>query len=211
MRKDAKFESKRTDLQRWHRIEIGPGVTPEQAIAAFKALPEVEVAEPNYQYHLAVLPNLPENSTDPDYSQQWHLANTRVPEAWQYLRDQGINPGGRRDVVVAVIDTGVDYNHADLRGNLWINSSEIPGNGIDEDGNGFIDDIHGCSVVSDPRSHSGDPIDQHGHGTHVAGIIAAQAHNQAGGVGIAFNTQIMAIRAAQIGGRWALRFPVPAV
>ena len=105
--------------------------------------------------------------------------------------------GGKRDVVVAVIDTGVDYNHEELVGNIWTNAREIPGNGIDDDGNGFVDDIHGCSVVSDSRSHAGDPIDLHGHGTHAAGIIAATAFNLKGGVGVAFNVQIMAIRAAQ--------------
>ncbi|MCP4709214.1 MAG: S8 family serine peptidase, partial [Planctomycetes bacterium] len=109
-------------------------------------------------------------------------------------------PGGLRDVIVAVVDSGVDYLHQDLVGNMWTNGGEIPGNDIDDDNNGFVDDIHGCSVVSDSRSHSGDPVDLNGHGTHVAGIIASQAFNQHGGVGVAYNVQIMAIRSAQYSG-----------
>lgn len=101
---------------------------------------------------------------------------------------------------MAVIDTGVDYNHPDLAANIWVNSREIPGNGIDDDGNGFVDDVHGCTVVGNSSSHSGNPMDDHGHGTHVAGIIGAQAGNSNGVVGVAYNCQIMAIKAAQYSG-----------
>jgi subtilisin family serine protease len=127
--------------------------------------------------------------------QQWHLAAAKVPEARAYLISQGKDPGGSRDVVVAVIDTGVDYNHPDLAGNMWFNSQEIPGNGWDDDGNGYADDIYGVNVVS----NTGNPMDDQGHGTHVAGIIAAAA-NGAGGEGVAYNVRIMAIKAAQASG-----------
>ncbi len=98
--------------------------------------------------------------------------------------------------MVAVIDTGVDLNHPDLAANLWTNSREVPGNGVDDDGNGYVDDVHGVDVIV----NSGNPSDDHGHGTHVAGIIAAQANNGIGGVGVAYNVQIMPIKAAQYSG-----------
>ncbi len=103
-------------------------------------------------------------------------------------------------ITVAVIDTGVDYNHPDLAANMWVNTQEIPDNGVDDDNNGFVDDIHGAAVVSESFSHSGDPDDDHGHGTHVAGIIASTGANGVGGVGVAFNSKIMAIKAAQYSG-----------
>ena len=134
--------------------------------------------------------------TDPLYTQQWHLNAARVQEAWDYLESQGKPAGGSRDVVVAVIDTGVDFTHLDLAANMWVNSREIPGNGIDDDGNGYVDDVHGIDCITS----SGNPQDDHGHGTHVAGIVAAQAGNGLGGVGVAFNVQIMAIKAAQYSG-----------
>jgi subtilisin family serine protease len=144
------------------------------------------------------LSSLPDSAGDPLYDLQWHLGAANIPAAWQWLEDHGLPPGGNRDIIVAVIDTGVDFNHPDLAANMWTNSREIAGNGLDDDGNGFADDIHGVNVVS--NIHSGDPMDDHGHGTHVAGIIAAQAGNSRGGVGVAYNVQIMAIKAAQYSG-----------
>jgi hypothetical protein len=138
----------------------------------------------------------PAQITDPLYGQQWHLTAAHVPQAWQWLADHGLPPGGSRDIVVAVIDTGVDLNHPDLAANLWTNSREIPGNGVDDDGDGYVDDVHGVDVIT----NSGNPMDDHGHGTHVAGIIAAQANNGIGGVGVAYNVQIMPIKAAQYSG-----------
>lgn len=184
------------DLSRWHRMRIRGGKRNlQKAIEQLQANPAVEFAELNYKRRLAQV-GLPDASTDPRYGDQWHLAAVHAPEAWQFLADRGINPGGSHDVVIAVIDTGVDLTHPDLAGNIWTNSGEIPGNGVDDDGNGYVDDVHGVNVIT----NSGNPTDDNGHGTHVAGIAAAQAYNGQGGVGVAFNTQIMAIKAAQYSG-----------
>jgi subtilisin family serine protease len=214
------------DLTRWYRAVLADEQADVYAVVqALSEAPSVEYAEPDYLRKLAEEPgsrgareqgstgasergNTREFSstpqhlrtlaqiTDPLYAQQWHLSATNVPQAWQWLADHGLPPGGNRDIVVAVIDTGVDLNHPDLTANLWTNSREIPGNGVDDDGNGYVDDVHGVDVIV----NSGNPMDDHGHGTHVAGIIAAQANNGIGGVGVAYNVQLMAIKAAQYSG-----------
>lgn len=158
--------------------------------------PESQTTEPTGTSNASTL-SLPGSTTDPLYDQQWHLAATHVPEAWAYLETQGLPAGGSRDVVVAVIDTGVDYTHPDLAANIWVNPLEFNGiAGVDDDGNGYVDDIHGADTVYP----DGNPMDDHGHGTHVAGIIAAQADNGIGGVGVAYNVQVMPIKAAQYSG-----------
>lgn len=199
--KPFKGAAEREDMFRWYKIKLPKGIDEEELLIQLQADPDVEDAELNYEWQLSALPD---TATDPGYVDQWYLENIRIREAWQFLEDNGINPGGSRDVVVAVIDTGVDYTHEDLVGNIWTNGGEISGNEIDDDNNGFVDDVHGCSVVSDSRSHSGDPIDLNGHGTHVAGIIGATGFNGNGGVGVAFNVQIMAIRSAQYSGALAI-------
>jgi subtilisin family serine protease len=114
--------------------------------------------------------------TDPLVAQQWHLNAVNAPAAWQWLSDRSLPPGGARSIVVAVIDTGVDYNHQDLAANMWTNGSEIPGNGIDDDRDGYVDDVHGANMITP----SGNPMDDHGHGTHVSGIAAGVANNGGG-------------------------------
>ena len=141
---------------------------------------------------------IPPPGQDPLRHDQWHLGAVHAVEAWNYLESLGLPPGGARDIVVAVIDTGVDYTHQDLAANIWTNSREIPANGVDDDGNGYVDDVHGIDATN--AGQAGNPMDDHGHGTHVAGIIAAQAGNGVGGVGIAYNVQIMALKAAQYSG-----------
>jgi len=148
---------------------------------------DVQYAEPNYVVQTCLTPN------DPAFGDLWGLHNTGqsggtadadidAPEAWE------IETGG--DVVVAVIDTGVDYNHVDIAANMWRNPGETPGDGIDNDGNGYVDDVYGIDTSSDDS----DPFDQHYHGTHVAGTIAAVGNNAAGAVGVCWRARIMALR-----------------
>jgi subtilisin len=110
------------------------------------------------------------------------LDQVKAPEAWS----QGYTGNG---IVVAVVDSGVDYNHVDLSQNIWTNSKEIPGNGVDDDGDGYVDDVHGWDFVN----NDSDPNDENGHGTHVAGTIAA-ANNGVGVTGVAYNAKIMPVR-----------------
>src|SRR5262249_38252298 len=122
---------------------------------------------------------------DPFFSQQWALAHDSVlgtAEAWQQSTGAG--------AVVAVLDTGADMTHPDLQGALWTNPGEIPGNGIDDDHDGYVDDVHGADIVN----HDGDPTDDEGHGTHVAGIIAARAGNGIGGAGLAPDAKLMIVK-----------------
>ncbi|MGB3493119.1 MAG: S8 family peptidase [Elainellaceae cyanobacterium] len=132
-------------------------------------------------------------TADPDFSELWGLdnqgqtggtvdADIDATEAWDISTGQ--------DVVVAVIDSGVDYTHPDLAQNMWVNTGETPNNGIDDDGNGFVDDYYGYDFANDDS----DPFDDDGHGTHVAGTIAAVGDNDIGVVGVAPNAKIMALK-----------------
>jgi subtilisin family serine protease len=112
----------------------------------------------------------------------WGLDGVNAPEAWA----QGYTGQG---VVVAVVDSGVDYNHSDLSGNIWVNSGEIADNGVDDDGNGFIDDVRGWDFFDGDN----DPMDSDVHGTHIAGTIAAE-NNGFGVTGVAYNATIMPVR-----------------
>lgn len=132
---------------------------------------------------------------DPLRDRQWALASggpLGAPAAWAQSR------GAR--IVVAVVDTGVDLGHPDLAGRLWTNPGEIPANGRDDDGDGYVDDVHGADV----RARTGRPGDRHGHGTRVAGIVAAAQGNGIGGSGLAPRAQVMAVKALDDAGRGSL-------
>jgi hypothetical protein len=120
---------------------------------------------------------------DPLINNQWALRNMSAFGAWDYSR-------GSRDVVVAIIDSGIDLNHQDLIGNLWTNSGEIAGDGIDNEGNGYIDDIHGWNFYS----NNNDIQDRYGHGTHIAGVIGAEGNNAWGVAGINWNVSLMTLK-----------------
>jgi subtilisin family serine protease len=200
----------RVDLDRWRTLSVPKGVDLDAAIEELSLDPRVEVVEPNYEMRLLGEESKPTSGSpvqtsnivadDPRKSDQWALTRTRTEDAWQWLEDNGYPAWGDRNIVVAVIDSGVDYTHEDLAGNMWVNAGEIPDNGIDDDNNGFVDDVYGADVVGSTYDHDGDPQDDNGHGTHVAGIIAAQGNNGLGIIGVAPNTQIMAIKAAQYSG-----------
>lgn len=147
-------------------------------------------AEPEFIYSISSS-GIPDKNTDWLIEHQWYLDYLRMPEIWEEFYGQEILPG--QDVVVAVIDTGVDYTHKDLADNMWINYEEYHGTeGVDDDDNGYIDDIYGI----DTENNTSDPMDDHGHGTHVAGIIAMTANNGKGGAGIAYGAKIMAVKSA---------------
>ena len=177
-------------------VEPQKGMSAKEAIELYKKDPNVQYAEPNYiLYALDVFPN------DPRFNELWSLHNTGqtggtidadidAPEAWQITT-------GSSDVIVAVIDTGVDYNHQDLAGNMWKNLAELNGiSGVDDDGNGYIDDIYGI----DTFNNDSDPMDDHSHGTHCSGTIGATGNNGIGVVGVNWNVKIMALKFLSAGG-----------
>ena len=173
----------------------------QQVMANVRGLDNVVLAEYDYMYAAADT-TLIDSDTVAEAVQgnascrdQWYLRSGNLQKSWDLLRTRGIAAGGDSSVVVAVIDTGVDYTHEDLKDNIWVNTKEIPGNGIDDDGNGYIDDVYGVDLETGRDSG----MDDNGHGTHVAGIIAA-SNNHIGVVGLAYNVKLMPIKAGMASG-----------
>ncbi len=132
---------------------------------------------------------------DPDTNKQWALAsssNNGVSVFDTYLKKYE----GKSTIIVAIVDTGIDYDHKDLKQNIWTNKNEIPGNGLDDDNNGYIDDIYGINTLNRDQAGNAtqDNKDTEGHGTHVAGIIGAVQNNNFGIAGIAQKVKLMGIR-----------------
>ena len=161
----------------WQRIKLPEDISFEKARNYYESLPEVEAVQPNYYYRLAVTPN------DQRFGNLYGMNKISAPAAWDLTT-------GSSEVIVAVIDTGIKYTHEDLAANMWKNKGEIPNNGIDDDGNGFIDDYYGY----DFRFNDSDPNDEYGHGTHVAGTIGAVGNNSIGVVGVNWNVRLMAVK-----------------
>ncbi len=170
-----------------------------EAVKTSEVAADVVYLEPDYIVHTMLDPS------DPSFGDGdlWGLDNAGqedgladididAPEGWGVRTDAG-------EIVVAVIDTGINYLHTDLASNIWVNPLEIAGNGIDDDGNGWVDDVHGIN----PVAGTGDPFDDNGHGTHCSGTIGAEGNNSAGVVGVAWDVQLMGLKflAADGGGK----------
>lgn len=188
-------------------VELPKGISVKDAIIQYMSDPNVEYAEPNYILRTLLTPN-----DTYFYPNQWALHNTGsyaggtddadidAPEAWDIST-------GSSNIVIAITDTGIDYNHADLVGNIWINTGETNCvDGIDNDGNGYADDCIGwdfatCAWFKEdgtcetPKTEDNDPMDEMGHGTHVAGITGAVGNNGEGVSGVMWNVKLMALKA----------------
>ncbi|MGE5412510.1 MAG: S8 family peptidase, partial [Clostridiales bacterium] len=164
---------------------------------------EVLWAEPHYISKMHIVPeNAPLDKTpldktlfpapnDPSYSSQWWLTNIKALEGWDIS-------SGDTNVVIGIVDCGVEWKHADLNPNIWINRKEIPGNGIDDDHNGYIDDVQGWDLGGLNGTPDNDPTeDDPQHGTHVAGIAAAVSNNGIGIASIGYKCKIMAVKASR--------------
>jgi subtilisin family serine protease len=167
-------------------VKMPAGIDQQTFLSSYQKKSEVEYAEPDYTYHASVIPS------DQYYNKQWYLERIRAPLAWDKIRETP-------DVVIAVIDSGVQIKHPDLYPNIWQNPKEIPGNGIDDDGNGFIDDYNGWDFINnvpDPSPKFSDGFTEAGimHGTIVAGIIGAVGNNGSGIAGVTWKTKIMPLK-----------------
>lgn len=171
-----------------YKIRLPDGADINETIKGLSGNSLIEYAEPVYELHINRIPN------DPAFTKLWALHNTGqtggtadadidAPEAWNVLI-------GKASVTVAVIDTGVDYNHKDLNANIWRNTKEIPGDGIDNDNNGYVDDTRGWDWVNNDN----DPIDDHNHGTHVSGTIGGHGNDSIGIAGVNWRVRIMPLK-----------------
>jgi subtilisin family serine protease len=173
--------------ERIYKVTYPASVNILEMLKLTQGMPSVDLVELNYSFHASYVPN------DTFYVEEWNLDKIGAPKAWDIVQ------GGSENIVVAVLDTGVDIDHPDLKNNIWVNSREIQGNGVDDDKNGYIDDYQGWDFIrntSDPRpkfdeSYVSGAIH---HGTIVSGIIAATANNHQGLAGLAWNAKIMPLR-----------------
>jgi len=156
---------------------------PAQVAAALRQNPAVVYAEPKYRHQLAATPN------DPSFSLQTFYNVVRAPQAWDTVK------GEQGNVVIAIVDGGTDIDHPDLAANLWRNPGEVANNGVDDDNNGYIDDVHGWNFANnspDPTGLANTPSNAD-HGTHTAGIAAAVSNNNTGVAGMSWNAKLMPI------------------
>lgn len=212
---DKKLGAK--NLTQWQVVSVNSDIDVPDLVQRFISDAQVETAEPSYINSAQLAERLPieelidegDASGGPlvpndtfysstgtwgqSYRDMWGLQRISVPQAWDVTT-------GKNEIVVAVSDTGIDYTHPDLQGRIWQNTGEIAGNGIDDDGNGFIDDVQGW----DFRNDDNDPIDDNGHGTYVAGVIGATTNNLEGTAGINWNVRLMPVKGL---GRYGTAWP----
>jgi subtilisin family serine protease len=169
-------------------VSLPRGVSVTAAVREFEVKPQVMYAEPNYLYRKAELPN------DNRFvaGEMWALnqvsdADIDAPEAWDLTQ-------GSYDVLVAVVDTGIRYDHPDLAANIYVNPGEVPADGIDNDANGKVDDVRGWDFAGNGTTPDNHPMDEEGHGTHVAGTIGARGNNALGVAGVNWNVKLLPVR-----------------
>ena len=181
-------------LRRTYYVRYSADVIPERVARDLAAAPGIVYAEP-----------VPVNRTrtpvrweridpnDPRFNDQPELGLMRLPEAWDVVKSSN----GVPKVVIAIVDDGSEWRHEDLRANVWANEDEIPGNGIDDDNNGFIDDVHGVNFANgDDTDNDPTPSPGNAHGTSVAGAASAVTDNNVGIAGAAWNAEMMHINTA---------------
>ncbi|MBX3019274.1 MAG: S8 family serine peptidase [Bdellovibrionaceae bacterium] len=186
----------------------------EGALMDIQSTDDVLLVEPNYVYRVNKTAN------DPDLGKLWGIRNSGQQDSSRQAGVAGIDVDaerawdittGSKDVVVAVIDTGVDYRHPDLAANAWVNEAELNGKpGVDDDGNGFVDDVYGASFA-DPAKPTGNPMDDHGHGTHCAGTIGAKGDDGRGIVGVSWDVRIMGVKFLGADGSGSLEGAIQAI
>ncbi|RYG58919.1 hypothetical protein EON80_26345, partial [bacterium] len=165
----------------WSKVDLAPGADVAKTISALRA--QGLQVEPNYIQRLQKTPN------DPQYSGQWAWNKIGAPAAWD-ITTGGTELAGGKDVVVAILDSGITPSHPDLKANLYVNKGEIANNGRDDDGNGFVDDVNGYDFAQD----NGVPDDGNEHGTHVAGTIGAVGNNRTGVTGVNWRVKLLSCR-----------------
>ncbi|BDA48744.1 probable halolysin at N-terminal half [Coccomyxa sp. Obi] len=173
----------------FHMIDVPQGLSVSDVLKALQDHPGIEHAEVDKVLTAYSQPN------DPDLPQQWAmyrlgLFTDSLPVNGQSDMGAWNRSTGSPEVVVCVIDSGIDYTHPDLQGNVWTNHGEIPNNGIDDDKNGYIDDVHGFNFLS----NTGDPMDNNYHGTHLSGMVGALCNNNIGVCGVNQNVKVMACK-----------------
>ncbi|MDD2702664.1 MAG: S8 family serine peptidase [Candidatus Omnitrophica bacterium] len=174
------------ELSDTYLVKLESSRDPSEIAAELSGNASIAYAEPDYPVTADMVPNDPYYSSSGSWGQSyadlWGLKKIRCETAWNYTQGSGI--------IVAVIDTGIDYTHSDLKNNIWTNARETAGNSKDDDKNGYIDDTRGWDFANKDKN----PLDDNGHGTQVTGIIAATGNNRKGIIGIAPKAKVMAIK-----------------
>ncbi len=186
----------------------------DSVIKTMSQNPLVDIVEPNFIYRINKVPN------DPSFGKLWGMQNTGQKDSENKVGIAGVDIGavqawdietGSKNTIVAVIDTGINYNHPDLKDNLWTNEAELNGKaGVDDDNNGIIDDIYGANFV-DAAKPTGDNLDDHGHGSHCSGTIGARGDDGKGIVGVSWNVRIMGVKFLSKDGSGSLEGALKAV